>query len=61
MTLTAPIILFCAITYEWSSYLVIQKNGRRIEVPEAPIFSPDSNAFVVASASLDYEMIPNSL
>lgn len=47
--------------YEWSSYILLQQNGRRLDIPSEPIFSPDTSAFVVASASLEYEMMPNSL
>jgi hypothetical protein len=47
--------------YEWSGYILVLKTGQQINLPNAPKFAPDAHSFIVASGSLDYEMIPNSL
>ena len=47
--------------WERTQWLLIAKNGKQLELYDAPLYSPSGKSFVVISAGLEYSVYPNSL
>ncbi len=45
--------------YEWSSYILVSKHGRKLEVFDEPHYSPDLHSFVAASRGIEDAMFDN--
>jgi hypothetical protein len=47
--------------WERTQWFMIDKDGRQIELYDAPLYSPDGKSFVAIAAGLEYPVYPNSL
>jgi hypothetical protein len=47
--------------WERTQWFLIDKTGKQLEFYGAPVYSPDSESFIVIAAGLEYPVYPNSL
>ena len=47
--------------YEWISDILLEGNGRQMEVFDRPAYSPDFKIFVTISAGIEYSLFSNSI
>ncbi|MBO2010710.1 hypothetical protein [Hymenobacter negativus] len=47
--------------YEWSNYILLNRNGQEVELCEPPIYSPDLKSFVAISSGIEYWANSNSI